>query len=170
MPNKGKHLKTCPRIEEKNPELAAKALVEYAKTGSYRAAARATGLKDETVTRIAERNPEDFGQIKKGVGSRLYDISNRLMDTFDSEDAFTDIPPMNRMIMTGIAIQRANECVAREIPMGFDPQLARRVVEESEFWRNELQKRNLAEVTVTKETDDAKADDEKNEGEEKAGG
>lgn len=52
------------------------------------------------------------------------------------------VAPAQISVMSGIRTQRGHELIPEEPPMPFDPQLARRVVEESAFWRAELQRRS----------------------------
>jgi hypothetical protein len=152
MSNKGKHLKTCPRVEERRPKAAAKALAVLVEGGSNRRAARASGLTHPTVAQLAERLPEDFYQIKKQRGEKHMGFAGRLLDSLDrmTDEQIDAIPPMSRSIQSGIHTDKAIACFAREIPMPFDPQLVRRVIEESEYWRNEM-KRHGEEIPAAVE-------------------
>jgi hypothetical protein len=138
MTNKGKHLKTKPFLEQKNPGVAALALTTLVETGSANAAAKVAKISDHTVLAIAERLPEDFANIKKLRGMHHFNLAEKAMTELDGRD-YSEASLVNLSVMSGIHTQRGLECVAREIPMMFDPQLARRCIEESEFWRRQMQ-------------------------------
>src|ERR1017187_882446 len=124
-------------IEKRNPELASQALVAYAETKSLRKAAALTGLGKDAVRGIAERNPGQLRQVKTAVASRHFHIANRCLQELEQVDLST-VAPAQLSVMSGIHTQRGLECIANEPPLEFDPQLARRCIEESEFWRKQV--------------------------------
>src|ERR1017187_5934567 len=131
-------IKTKPRTEEKDPELAGQAMAAFAETGSKRKTALALGISRHTVTAIVERNPEDFATIKKMRAAQHFRIADKCLKQLDETD-LSKVSPMQLSIMSGIHTQRGLDCIANEVPMPYDPQLARRCIEESEFWRKQVQ-------------------------------
>lgn len=129
-------------IEKRDPVLASQALVAYAETNSLRKAGALTGLGKDAVAGIVERNPEEFRQVKTAIARRHFHIANRCLEELEQVDLST-VAPAQLSVMSGIHTQRGHELIAKEPPMPFDPQLARRVVEESAFWRAELQRRSI---------------------------
>jgi hypothetical protein len=135
-------IKTKPFLEQKNPAAAAVALTVLAETGSAREAGRVSRMSDHTVLAIAERLPEDFAQIKKLRGFHHFNLAEKCMTELDGRD-LSEVNPVNLSIMSGIHTQRGLDCIANDVPMPFDPQLTRRAIEDSDFCRNELQRRGL---------------------------
>jgi hypothetical protein len=56
-----------PRIEEKSPLRASKAIEAYAQTGSLSKAAEATGIARESVRALLLRNPQAFGEARERI-------------------------------------------------------------------------------------------------------
>jgi len=59
-----------PRVEERDPLLAAKAIERYAETGSLTATSKSTGLPRSTVKAILTRRSDDFDAVKKVIAQR----------------------------------------------------------------------------------------------------
>lgn len=137
-------------IEKRDPELASKALVALADTGSMRQAAKTVGVAIGTVGAIADRNPEEFGRIKQERARQHFEIANRCLQVLATKD-LTEVAPVSLSIMSGIHTDKAIGLTAKEIPTGLNVEDMRKVVGAYDYYQEEIKRRGLSVVEPIKE-------------------
>lgn len=62
-------------LEKKQPKVLEIVKDAYSQSGSYRGVTRATGIPDQTVRRMLERNPDDLSVARKRLGNLALGVS-----------------------------------------------------------------------------------------------
>jgi len=138
-------------IEKRDPELAAKALVMLADTGTQKKTGDLLGLHHSTVGAIAERNPDEFSIVKKERASQHFKIATRCLDQLETAD-LTGIHPVQLSVMSGIHTDKAIALTAKDPPTIFDYEGLNKVIRMHDVLMAELSRRSeLINVTPTKE-------------------